>query len=139
MFAWKNKGLLSASLIGLGLAVVLTAALCLVLTPLFSRELLPLDGAAACAMIAAGASVLAVVYILSRSRGKQALPAAGIVGGGFIALAVLACALGGSGCGFGPWLPRLAAITAAGALLGAIMSLGKKPGRRRRGKRRRSV
>ena len=134
MSAWKKLGLLPAGGVGLGASVVLTALLCLAMTPLFTKELLPLSGTDAAAVAAAGLSVFLAVRTVAGRRGRQALATAGITAGGYIVLAALVCALGGRGAAFGPWLWRLSAAVAAGGLLGAIMSLRRSGSRR--GKRR---
>ena len=136
MFAWKKRSLLSAGVLALGLAVLFTAALCLAAVPLFLGEVLPLERAPETARVLAGIAVFAVVLWVSRARG-QPLPAAGIVGGGFVLLAALLCALGGIRSSFGPWLSHLALAVGTGALLGAVMSLRKKGRGRRRTSRRR--
>ena len=135
MPAWKKLGLLPASAAGVAAAVVLTALLCLTLTPVFTREYLPLDRVGAVAVLAAGASVLIAVRMTAALRPRQTLATAGCVAVGYLLLAALVCALGGPRFAFGPWLLRLGGAAVAGSLLGAIMSLRARPrNRRTRGK-----
>ena len=134
MLGWKKRGLLPSCLLGLGAAAALTALLCLAMTPLIMRGAVPLDRADILAQSASFLSVFAAVLFLAKSRGRQAMPTAGIVAGGYILLAALLCALGGRSCAFGPWLLREGAAATAGALLGAVMSI-RQPQRRRRKRR----
>lgn len=132
----KKKGLVPAAAMGLGGALLLTALLCLVLAAVIHHETLPLSAAGLCAAIAAGLSVFAATLVISRLRGRQAMPTAGIIAGGFVLLAALICALGGRGFDFGPWLLRLCIAAAAGGLLGAVMSIGQNPHKKTRPSRR---
>ena len=134
MSGWKKRGLVPGCLIGLGAAVLLTALIALAETPLFLRGLLPTDRVGLCAWAAAGLAAFVSVLVIARLRGRQAMPTAGIVAGGYILLAALLCALGGGRCAFGPWLLWTAVSAAAGALLGAVMSIRKRGSRRRRGR-----
>ena len=133
MSGWKKRGLVPSCLMGLGAAVLMTALFTLLETPLFLRGLLPTDKLGLCACAAAGLAVFIAVLLTARLRGRQAMPTAGIVAGGYVLLAALLCALGGGRCSFGPWLLRAAAFAASGALLGAVMSIKKSGSRRRRG------
>ena len=133
MSAWKKLGLLPASAAGLGIAIVLTALLCFALTPVFTKEVLPLDRANAAALLAAGLSILVAVRLTTGLRRKQTLATAGCIAGGYLLLAALVCALGGQRFDFGLWIVRLASAALAGGLLGAIMSLRSSPKKRRSG------
>lgn len=135
MSGWKKRGLLPSCGIGLGFAIVLTAVICLAMTPLILREWIPVGQSGMCSMIASGISVFAAVSILSRLRGRQALATAGIVSGGYLLLCAVVCALGGERSDFGVWILQLAAALAVGGLLGAVMSIRRKPGRRKRRRR----
>lgn len=132
MFGWKKRGLVPSCLFGIAVSVVLTALICLALTPLFLRGAVPLERTDIIAPLASGIAVFAAVLFLAKTRGKQAMPTAGIVAGGVVLLAAVLCALGGRRFAFGAWLWHAAAAAAAGALLGAVMSIRKKSGKRRR-------
>lgn len=119
----KKLGLLPACLLGIVAVLLLTAVICLALTPAYLRGMLPTETGPACAAAAVGLAVFAVVLLLSGLRGRQAMPTAGGVAGGTILLAALICALGGKGFDFGPWIFRLAACAAAGGVIGAVMSI----------------
>ena len=135
MLRWKKLGLLPSCLIGILAAAGATALLCLAVTPAILSGLLPMENGAVCAAACVGLSVFAVVFLLSRARGRQAMPVAGVVAGGIVLLATLICALGGKGFDFGPWFLRVSAASAAGGILGAVMSI--RPRRhKRRGRRR---
>ena len=131
MLGLKKKGLWMSGLIGLAAAVLLTGLICLGMTPLFLRGILPLDQADTAAPFAVCLAVFLVVLLLTKSRGRQVMPTAGIVAGGFILLSALLCALAGQGHSFGAWLVRTAAGAVTGSLFGAIMSIRRKPSRRR--------
>ncbi len=131
MFRLKKSGLVPAAAIGLLFAVCLTALLCLPLSAAVYRELVPSDSAGALAYIAAGLSVFFTVFIIARRRARQALPTAGLIAGGYCVLAAIVCAVCGTAARFGVWLAVLAAAVAVGALLGAVLSIRKKPRARR--------
>ncbi len=135
MFGRKKRGLLPSSIMGLAAAVILTALLCLALTPIITRGILPPESASSAGCVSAGLAVFAAVYYVSKSRGRQAMPTAGIIAGGYLLLAALVCALGGSGFEFGAWLGRDAVAAGLGAFLAAVMSIGKKPVKRNRRRR----
>ena len=128
----KKMGLLPSCLIAAAVGIAGTAILCLALTPLFLRGVLPLESGSACAGSAAGIMVFAAVFLTVRLRGRQAMPSAGIIAGVTVLTAALVCALGGKEFDFGPWLLRLAAAAAAGGLMGAVMSIRKRTGKRRK-------
>ena len=132
----RKKGLVPAAAIGLGGAVLLTALLCLLFAGIIHRETLPLSAAEYCAAAAAGIAVFAATLIVSRLRGRQAMPTAAIIAGGLVFLAALICALGGAGSEFGPWLIHLCIAAFCGGLLGAIMSIGHNPHKKSRSPRR---
>ena len=131
MHRWKKLGLLPSCLFGVLAVIVLTLLLCLALTPAILRGTLPPESGSVCAAASAGLAVFAVVFLLSRARGRQAMPAAGIVAGGTVILAALLCAMGGKGFSFSPWLLRLAAAAVTGGILGAVMSIRPRNGTRR--------
>ena len=132
MSGYKKLGLLPLCLAGVGMSTVLTALLCLALTPMILRGILPLAAGSRCAEITVGVSVCISVLLASRLRGKQPMAVAGAVAGGSILLSSVVCALGGTGFAFGPWLLRVALWAAAGGIIGAVMSLRNGPPKRRR-------
>ncbi len=132
MSGYKKLGLLPLCLAGVGMSAVMTALLCLALTPLILRGILPPAVASRCAEIGVGLSVFMAVLLTSRLLGKQPMVVAGAVAGGTILLSSVVCALGGSGYAFGPWLLRIASWAAAGGIIGAVMSLRNGPSKRRR-------
>lgn len=119
----KKKGLLPAAAIGLSAALGMTALLCLGIAALIHNGTLPMAAAGLCAVASAGVSIWCAVLMVSRLRGRQAMPTAGIIAGGFVFLAALICALGGEKSTFGPWLWQLGLAALAGGILGAVMSL----------------
>ena len=127
MFRLKKLGLAPAAAIGLLCAVLLTALLCLPLSAAVYRELVPTDSAGLLAYIAAGLSVFLTVFIVVRRRARQALPTAGLIAAGYCVLAAIVCAVCGTAAHFGVWLAILAAAVAVAALLGAVLSIRKKP------------
>ena len=131
----KKMGLLPACIAGITAVILLTAFLCLLLTPVYLHGLLPPETGPVCSLIALGLSVFICVWLLSGIRSRQAMPTAGIVAGGIVLLASLICALGGRGFAFGPWLLRLASAAAIGGAAGAVMSI-RPHGKRRRAYRR---
>jgi len=135
MSGFKKLGLLPSCMIGIAAAIAGTVLLCLVLTPLFLRGLLPLGSGSECACAAAGVAVFAAVFLTARLRGRQAMPMAGIIIGGTVLLAALLCALGGSRTDLGSWLLRLVAAAAAGGIIGAVMSIHSRTAKRRRPRR----
>lgn len=128
----KKLNLPAACGVGLCAALALTALLCIPGAVVIDRGALPLDLAPVWATAAAGLAVFAAALLLSKVRGRQALPAAGAVAGGYILLAAVLCALGGDKSGFGPWLWKLAIAVMSGALLGAVLSIRQNPHRKRR-------
>ena len=119
----KKLGLLPASLLGLLLSLAVTALFCLPFAAVICRGLLPMETMGLWALLAAGLGVMAGTVCVVRLRGRQVMPTAGIVGGGFLLTASLLCAAGGARSDFGPWLFWLAAAVLAGGLLGAVMSI----------------
>lgn len=132
----KKRGLLVSAAAGLGMALCLTALLCLALAALIQRQTLPMSAAGLGAALAAGLSVFAAVLLIAGRRQRQAMPLAGLVAGGFLLLAALLCALDSGGADFGPWLLRLGGTVSAGGILGAIMSIGQNTHTKRRRPRR---
>lgn len=132
----KKSGLALTSAVGLGAALGVTALLCLGAAALIRRGTLPMRMADVCAAVSAGVAVWLVVWLITRARGRQALPTAACVAGGYVLLAALLCAMGGEKSAFGAWLWRLSAAVAGGGLLGAVMSLRQNTHRKRRGRKR---
>lgn len=130
MSGFKKMGLLPACLIAIAAVILGTVLLCLALTPLFLRGLLPLERGSVCACAAAAIMVFSAVFMTARLRGRQAMPAAGIITGGIVLFAALMCALGGSRTDFGPGLLRLAVAIAAGGIVGAVMSIRNRSAKR---------
>lgn len=128
----KKKGLALSAAIGLACAVALTALLCLPFAAAVCRGVLPLSGAFIWAATAAGLGVFIATLLIARTRQRQALPTGGIIGGGFVLLCALLCALGGRGFTFGVWLLWLAGAVLLSGLLGAIMSIGQNKHKKRR-------
>ena len=135
MLHWKKQGLIPSCLMCIGAVLLITLLLCLAFTPAYLRGMLPLETAPVCASASVGAAVFITVFLMSGLRGRQAMPAAGIVAGGTIILAAAICAAGGKRFDFGPWLLHLAAAAAAGGVFGAVMSIRPRAGKRR-GRRR---
>jgi len=131
MSGFKKMGLLPSCLVSIAAVILSTALFCLAITPLFLRGFLPQEAGSSCASAAAGTAVFVMVFLTDKIRGRQAMPAAGIIAGGTVLLAVLVCALGGNGFNFGSSIFRLAAATIVGGLIGAVMSIRKSAGKRR--------
>ena len=130
-FLKKQSFPLSAA-IGEGCALLLTAALLLPAAWAVSAELLPLEAGPMLACAAAGLAVLVPTAVIARARGQQALITGGAIGGGYILLTALACALGGEKSAFGAWLATLAGAVLLGALAGALLSVRQNRHKRRR-------
>ncbi|MCD7844709.1 MAG: hypothetical protein LUG57_02415 [Oscillospiraceae bacterium] len=113
-------------------ALALTAALLLVFAALIHREAMGQEWGWLCAVASAGLSICAATAVVARSRGRQALATGGAIALGYVALAALLCAMGGSGAAFGLWLGRLAAGAGAGALGGAMLAIRQNAHRKKR-------
>ena len=131
MSFFKKRSFAVCAAVGEGCALVLTALLMLPAAWAVSAELLPLEAGSICAAAAAGLSVLLTTAVIARARGREALASGGAIGGGFVVLAALACALGGAKNAFGLWLAYLAGAVAAGALAGALLSVRQNRHKRR--------
>ncbi len=132
MTFFRKRPFIVCAAIGWGCALVLTALLCLPLAWAVTKEILPEPaGPAACAL-AAGLSVLIPTAVIVRGRGREALATGGAIGGGYLLLAALACALAGSRSAFGPWLIWLAAAVLAGGLAGSMVSIRQNTHKKRR-------
>ncbi len=132
MTFFKKRSFLVCAAIGEGCVLALTALLCLPLAWAVTREFLPEAAGGAAVLIAAGLSVLAVTAVIVKSRGKEALATGGVIAGGYILLAALACALAGSKSAFGTWLVYLAAAVLLGGAIGAAASIRQNAHKRRR-------
>lgn len=130
-FLKKSTFAVSAA-IGEGCALLLTALLLLPLALAVSGEALPLEAGMYAPYVASGIAVLVPTAVIARFRGKQAMATGGAIGGGYVVLACLICALGGAKSAFGPWLAWLAAAAAAGAVVGALLSVRQNRHKRRR-------
>ena len=128
----KKSSFAVAAAIGEGCALVLTALLLLPVAWAVSGEMLPETAGALCAPAAAGLAILAPTAVIARTRGRDALATGGAIGGVYVALAALLCALGGANCTFDMRLAYLAGAAAAGALLGALVSVRQNRHKRRR-------
>ena len=85
-----------------------------------------------CCLIAVWISVFVPTVIIAKTRGRQALATGGSIALGYVVLAALLCALGGSACAFGMWLVWLAADAAVAGLIGAVLSLRQNRHKKRR-------
>ena len=128
----KKKSFTLTVAIGLGAALVLTALLLLPMALLIHKQALGLTMGWLCAALAAGLSVFIPTAVIVRVRGRQALATGGALALGYVLLAALVCALGGSGFAFGSWLIRLAVAVTAGGLAGSMVSIGQNTRRKRR-------
>lgn len=108
---------------GEGCALILTALLLLPAAWAVSSEALPMQAGLLLPYIAACLAVLVPTAVIARVRGREALITGGTIGGVYILLSALACALSGTKSAFGPWLGYLAAAVLAGALAGALLSV----------------
>lgn len=132
MSFFKKKSFALCASVGEGCALVLTALLLLPLAWAVSCRLLPRSAGGICVPAAAGLAVLLSTAVIARTRGKQAMATGGAIGGGYVALAVLLCALGGAKNAFGLWLAYLAGAAAAGALGGALLAVRQNRHKKRR-------
>ena len=123
MSFFKKRPFAVCAAVGEGCALILTALLLLPAAWAVSSEMLPERLCLPAAIAAAGLAVLLPSAVIARIRGREAVPLAGAIGGGYILLAAVACALGGEKSAFGPWLLYLAGAAVAGALLGAVLSV----------------
>ena len=128
----KKKSFPLTVAIGLGAALVLTALLLLPIALLIHKEVLGLNMGWLCAPLTAGLGIFVSTAVIVKARGRQALATGGALALGYVLLAALVCALGGSGFAFGPWLIRLSCAVAAGGLAGAMVSIGKNTRRKSR-------
>ena len=128
----KKKSFAVCAAIGEGAAVLLTLVLLLPVAFMINKgtagEELGCIAASVCALI----SVLVPTVVIVRARGQQALATGGAIALGYIILAALCCALGGSRSAFGMWLVWLAAAVAAGGLIGAMLSIRRNSHRKKR-------
>ena len=132
MTFFKKRSFPVSAAVGEGCALALTALLCLPLAWATIRELLPEAAGGLCAAAAAGLSVMAVTAVIGRSRGREALATGCAIGGGYVLLAALLCALSGGKGAFGPWLGYLCAAVFAGGSAGAMVSVRQKTHKKRR-------
>ena len=128
----KKKSFTLIVAMGLGAALLMTALLLLPMALLIHKEVLGLGMGWLCAVLAAGLSIFVPTAVIVKIRGRQALATGGALALGYVLLAALLCALGGSGFAFGPWLIRLACAVTAGGLAGAMVSIGQNTRRKRR-------
>lgn len=128
----KKRPFALCAAIGEGCALILTALLLLPAAWAVSAEALPMEAGAALPFAAAALAVFVSTAVLARLRGRQALATGGAVGGGYILLAALACALSGEKGAFGLWLAWLAAAVLAGAVAGALVSVRQNRHKKRR-------
>lgn len=132
MMIFKKRSFIVCAAIGEGCALVLTALLCLPIAWALTKEALPETAGGIAAAAAAGLSVLVPTAVIVRSRGRETLATGGAIGGAYLALAALLCALSGSRSAFGPWLVYLAAAVLLGGLAGAMVSLRQNTHKKRR-------
>lgn len=132
----KKSGLALSAGIGLVAALGMTALFCLGAAALIRRGTLPMQTADVCASVSAGVAVWITVWSITRMRGRQALPTAACIAGGYVLLAALLCAMGGEKSTFGAWLWWLSAAVSGGGLLGAVMSIRQNTHKKRRGRKR---
>lgn len=128
----KKKSFALCAGIGVGCALALTALLALPFALAIRAEALPQGLGWIFASVCAAAGTLIPTAVIGRARGRQTMAVGGALGGGYVILAALGCALGGDKCAFGPWLGALTAAVAAGALLGALLAVRQNTHRRRR-------
>jgi hypothetical protein len=128
----KKLGFLPALGIGVAAAVLLAVALCAPLSLLVTKELVGLEQGGVLAAVASGLAVWAVTMVLSRTRQRQYLATGAALGGCYGFLCALGCALGGSASQFGVWLAWLLGTAVLAGLLGAVMSIGQNPHRKRK-------
>ena len=128
----KKRSFAAAAAIGEGCALILTALLLLPVAWGVSASLLPQTAGALCAPAAAGLAVLLTTAVIAKVRARQALATGGAIGGVYVTLAALLCALGGAKSAFGLWLAYLAAAVAVGVLAGALLSVRQNRHKKRR-------
>ena len=128
----KKRSFIVCVAIGLGCALVRTALLCLPIAWAQAKEVLPETAGGAAAAAAAGLSVLVPTAVIVKSRGREALATGGAIGGAYVVLAALLCALAGSKSAFGTWLVVLAAAVLLGGLVGAMVSIRQNTHKKRR-------
>jgi hypothetical protein len=128
----KKLGFLPALGIGVAAAVLLAVALCAPLSLLVTKELVGLEQGGVLAAVASGLAVWAVTMVLSRTRQRQYLATGAALGGCYGFLCALGCALGGGNSRFGVWLAWLLGTAVLAGLLGAVMSIGQNPHRKRK-------
>ena len=128
----KKKSFAACVAMGEGCALALTALLALPFAWAIRAEALPQSLGWILAAVCAGVGVLVPTAVIGRAGGRQAMATGGALGGGYVILAALGCALGGGRCAFGPWLGALTAAVAAGVLLGTLLSIRQNAHRRRR-------
>ena len=128
----KKKSFAVCAAIGEGAAIVLTLLLLLPVAAVVNQGTLGEATASVVSAVCAGISVLIPTVVIARARGKEALATGGAIALGYLALAALCCALGGSGAAFGMWLAWLAVSVAAGALIGAMLSVRRNSRRKKR-------
>lgn len=128
----KKNSVLFLLLIGLSGSAVITAVLCLCISAAVYRGILPPEGTGLYAVIAAGAALFVEALLISRRRGKQPLLTGGMLAGGWIILCVLLSLCIGGGAVSGEWFFHLSLTSAAACLLGSVMSIAGRTGKRRR-------
>lgn len=132
MSVLKKKSFPICVAIGEGAALVLTALLLLpVAAAVNSGKVGPGFGSAA-AYVCAWLAVLVSGCFIARVRGRQALATGGAIALGYAVLSALCCALAGDKCAFGTWYLYLLSALAAGALIGALLSVRQSAHKKRR-------
>lgn len=128
----KKRSFAVCAAIGEFCALLLTALLLLPAAWAVSAEALPMEAGLLFPFIAAALAVLITTAVIARVRGSQALATGGAIGGGYILLAALACALSGEKGAFGLWLAYLSGAVILGALIGAVLSVRQNRHKKRR-------
>ena len=128
----KKSSFAVCAAIGEGCAALLTAVLLFPAAWAVSAEAATLDMGSICAFIVSGLSVSIPTAVIARVRGREALATAGAIGGGYILIAAVLCALGGPKNAYGPWLGYLSAAVVVGALAGALLSVRQNKHKKRR-------
>lgn len=133
----KKKGFIFCT----GLGLVFSAVLCmlvLLLSAVFMyKQIIGQEAARVVGPVCAGVSVFCATAVISKFRGRQALPMGAAIAAAFVLAALFAALMTGANAYMGQRLLWLTAAAFGGGALGAVIGTGKNMRNKRRHKRNR--
>ena len=120
---------------GIAMELILTFLLLIPAAMIMNRQLLGNYASAILPPVVAGLAVFLTAMVLVKVQKKQPYAMGAALGGAYVLLAAVLCALGGPSCEFGRWILWLGLAAVVGGLLGANAFAGKKNQKRRHRRR----